>query len=144
MRPFAAIPALAAMLLAAAAVLLPATSHAQSQHQKVVIQVSEGDPANWNLALNNAENIQQALGKKNVTVEIVAYGPGLNMLKAESKVAARLNGAMDNNVALLACGTTMKKMKVIEADLAGGVKVVPAGVVHIMNRQREGWAYVRP
>jgi intracellular sulfur oxidation DsrE/DsrF family protein len=116
----------------------------KAELQKLVLQVSDNDPAKWNLALNNAENIQQALGKKNVIVEIVAYGPGLNMLLAESKVAPRLNGAMDNDVRLLACEVTMKKAKVSEADLAGGVKVVPGGVVHIMKRQREGWAYVRP
>jgi intracellular sulfur oxidation DsrE/DsrF family protein len=137
---------LALALLVGGLAFAPA-SHAQAgkaERHKLVLQVSDGDPAKWNLALNNAENVQQALGKDKVTVEIVAYGPGLNMLMAESKVAARLNGAMDNNVALLACATTMKKAKVTEADLAGGVKVVPAGVIHIMQRQREGWAYVRP
>lgn len=134
---------LAALLVAATAGCsqLPM---AQQERQQVVLQVSDADPAKWNLALNNAENIQQALGKDKVDVEIVAYGPGLGMLLAESKVAARLNGAMDSNVALLACATTMKKSKVTAADLAGGVKVVPGGVIHIMNRQQEGWSYVRP
>ena len=125
--------------------LAPAAAQAQQkEHYKLVLQVSDADPAKWNLALNNAENVQQALGKDNVTVEIVAYGPGLGMLKSDSKVADRLNGALDHNVALLACGTTMKKAKVTQADLAGGVKVVPAGVVHIMQREQAGWAYVRP
>lgn len=134
---------LAALLIAATAGCsqLPMT---QQERQKVVLQVSDADPAKWNLALNNAENIQQALGKNKVDVEIVAYGPGLGMLLAESKVAARLNGAMDSNVALLACATTMGKAKLTEADLAGGVKVVPGGVIHIMARQREGWAYIKP
>ena len=84
----------------------------------MVLQVSDSDPAKWNLALNNARNIQQDLGKGNVDVEIVAYGPGLGMLKRDSKVADRLAQALDNNV--------------------------DAGVVHIMKRQREAWAYVRP
>ena len=50
------------------------------EKQKVVFQVSDNDPAKWNLALNNARNIQQDLGKDNVAIEIVAYGPGLAML----------------------------------------------------------------
>lgn len=149
MKPTAAIPMLTALLLAASAALLPAPSHAQSSAQKserhkLVIQVSENDPAVWNLALNNAENVQEALGKDKVDIEIVAYGPGLNMLKDDSKVAARLNAALDHSVGLLACGTTMRKMKVTKADLAAGVKVVPGGVVHIMQRQNEGWNYIRP
>ena len=109
-----------------------------------VIQVSDNDPAKWNLALNNAQNMQAALGKDKVQVEIVAYGPGLNMLKAQSKVAARVNAAMDHSVDIVACGNTMKKMKVTKADLIGGSRVVPGGVIEIMKRQSEGWAYIRP
>ena len=109
----------------------------------VVLQVSDGDPKKWGLALNNAENIREALGKK-AKIEIVAYGPGLAMLKADSPVAGRLNGALDNNVELAACATTMKKMKVSKEDLVGGAVVVPGGVIEIMKRQAQGWAYVRP
>lgn len=110
----------------------------------IIIQVSDNDPMKWQLALNNAENVQEALGKDKVKVEIVAYGPGLNMLKADSKVAGGVNAAMDRNVEVAACGVTMKKMKVTKDDLIGGVTVVPGGVIEIMKRQSEGWSYVRP
>jgi intracellular sulfur oxidation DsrE/DsrF family protein len=110
----------------------------------VVIQVSEDNPKVWNLALNNAENLQQALGKDNVDVEIVAYGPGLKMLLGGSKVAARVNGAMDASVDIVACGTTMRKMKKTKADLIGGSRVVAGGVIEISDKQRAGWSYIRP
>lgn len=135
---------LATLLFAAAAILTPFASHAQGAKHHLVLQVSDNDPGKWNLALNNAENVQEAFGKDNVEVEIVAYGPGLHMLKADSKVAPRLNAALDQNVGLIACGNTMKKMKVGKADLAGGIQVVDGGLVHIMKRQKEGWNYVRP
>jgi len=111
---------------------------------RVVIQVSDNDPAKWNLALNNAQNLQQALGKDKVQVEIVAYGPGLNMLKANSKVAGRVNGALDQSVDIVACGNTMKKMKVAKSDLIGGTRVVEGGVIEISERQQQGWTYIRP
>jgi uncharacterized protein len=114
------------------------------QKQKVVFQVSDNDPAKWSLALNNARNVQQDLGKNNVEIEIVAYGPGLGMLKAESKVADRLAQALDNNVGLLACENTMTNTKVSRDEMYGGIAYVKAGVTHIMRRQREGWAYIRP
>lgn len=116
----------------------------QAEKRKVVIQVSDGDPAKWNLALNNASNVQTDLGKDKVAVEIVAYGPGLGMLKADSKVAPRLAQALDNNVGLMACENTMRNTKTTRADMYSGISYVDAGVVHIMNRQREGWSYVRP
>lgn len=114
------------------------------QKQRVIIQVSDNDPAKWSLALNNARNVQQDLGKNNVEIEIVAYGPGLGMLKAESKVADRLAQALDNNVGLLACENTMTNTKVKRDEMYGGIAYVKAGVTHIMKRQQEGWAYIRP
>ena len=121
-----------------------ASAGQQAQRYRVVLQVSDADPAKWNLALNNARNVQADLGKANVDVEIVAYGPGLAMLKGDSKVAGRLAEALDNSVGLMACENTMRNTKVTKADMYGGISYVDAGVVHIMKRQREGWAYIRP
>ena len=111
---------------------------------RLVLQVSDNDPAKWKLALNNARNVQEDLGRDNVEIEIVAYGPGLGMLKADSAVAGGLAGAMDNSVRLLACENTMTNTKVTRADMYGGIAYVKAGVTHIMKRQREGWSYIRP
>lgn len=112
--------------------------------QGVIFQVSDNDPAKWNLALNNARNVQADLGKDNVQIEIVAYGPGLGMLKADSKVADRLAGALDDSVGLIACENTMQNTKVTREQMYDGIAYVQAGVTHIMKRQREGWAYIRP
>ncbi len=112
--------------------------------QKVIFQVSDGDPAKWNLALNNARNVHAELGKDKVLIEIVAYGPGLGMLKAESKVEARLAQALEDNIGLIACENTMTSTKTTKEDMYSGISYVPAGVTHLMKRQREGWAYIRP
>jgi intracellular sulfur oxidation DsrE/DsrF family protein len=139
--------------LAAGLAFAPAASNAQSapkqvaqksERYKLVLQVSDSDPAKWNLALNNARNVQEDLGKQSVDVEIVAYGPGLAMLRSDSKVASRLAQALDNNIGLMACENTMRNTKVRKDDMYGGISYVDAGVVHIMKRQREGWSYVRP
>ncbi len=133
----------AAMLLA---LLAGGTTIAAGKDSKpgLVIQVSDNDPAKWNLALNNAKNVQQALGKDTVDIEIVAYGPGLNMLKFDSDVTGRLAEAEKSGVAIRACGTTMKAQKLTEKDLHSSAKIVPAGVVEIMNKQSAGWSYIRP
>ncbi len=138
-----------ALLIAAGLGFQSAPATAQSGGQKseryqLVLQVSDADPAKWNLAVNNARNVQTDLGAQNVDVEIVAYGPGLNMLKADSKVADRLAQALDNNIGLMACENTMRNTKVTKDQMYGGIRYVDAGVVHIMKRQRAGWAYVRP
>jgi uncharacterized protein len=87
---------------------------------------------------------QQELGKENVQLEIIAYGPGINMLKLESEVGGRLAEARDNGVVIIACGNTMKGQKLAPGDMHPAAKIVFAGVVEIMKRQKEGYAYIRP
>jgi len=77
-------------------------------------------------------------------VEIVAYGPGLNMLRNDSPVSAGLEDAQRDGVKLLACGNTMRMTNTAREDLNWLVDVVPAGIVEIMQKQNEGYAYVRP
>ena len=127
-----------------------AAAHAQStaaaspKPHKLAIQMSDNDPAKWNLALNNAKNVQDELGAANVEVEIVAFGPGIQMLKLDSAVNSRIGEATKAGIKVLACENTMRNLKVSKDDIAPSVGYVPAGVVHIMRRQTEGWAYLRP
>jgi hypothetical protein len=73
-----------------------------------------------------------------------AYGPGINMLKLESEVGGRLAEAKDNGVVIIACGNTMKGQKLAPGDRHPAARIVPAGVVEIIKRQKEGYAYIRP
>ena len=128
---------------AAAAPALAAQKTSAAKHS-VILQVTDRDTNRWQLALANARNVQTDLGADNVQVEIVAYGPGLDMLRSESTVAVGLAGALDASVRLIACENTMQNNKLTRDDMYSGVAYVQAGVTHIMKRQREGWAYIRP
>ncbi|MCA1926094.1 MAG: DsrE family protein [Thiobacillus sp.] len=130
-------------LLLLGAMGMPAASLAQDR-ARMVIQVSDNDPAKWNLALNNAKNIQKDIGKDRVDLEIVAYGPGIGMLKAESEVANRIQEAVDSGVQVMACENTMRNQKLNKADMNAKVGYVSSGVVEIMQKQQQGYAYLRP
>jgi len=123
---------------------LPTAADAQTPESRVVIQVSDADPGKWNLALNNAKNLQTDLGAKNVDIEIVAYGPGIGMLKADSVVGNRITEALGAGVKVIACDNQMRGQKLEMPDMLNGIGYVPAGVVEIMRRQQEHWAYLRP
>ena len=129
--------------LAAAAPMLMAQT-AGAKRNRIVIQVSDNDPAKWNLALNNAKNLQEDVGAANVDIEIVAYGPGIGMLKLESPTGSRIADAMKANVKVIACENTMRGQKLTRDDMLPAISYVPAGVTEIMKKQTEGWAYLRP
>ena len=134
----------AAATLAAAALAAPPLGAQALPANKLVMQVSDNDPAKWNLALNNAKNVQTDLGAQNVAIEIVAYGPGINMLKADSVAANRVAEAMGAGVKVVACENTMTNQKLAKDDMLNGIGYVKAGVVEIMQKQQAGWAYLRP
>jgi intracellular sulfur oxidation DsrE/DsrF family protein len=137
--------ALTHTILAAALLGRVMTVQAQDgKPHKVVFQVSDADPAKWNLALNNARNVQADLGADQTSIEIVAYGPGIGMLKMDSPTATRVAEALGKGVEIVACENTMRAMRLGREDMLPQIGYVPAGVVEIMARQKQGYAYVRP
>jgi intracellular sulfur oxidation DsrE/DsrF family protein len=120
------------------------TGAAADKKEHVILHVDENDPKVWNLALNNVKNLQAALGKDKVDIEVVVYGPGINMLKLDSEVGNRVNDTIAAGVPVVACQNTMKGMKLTKDDMLPTIGYVPGGVVEIMKKQTEGWAYVKP
>ena len=132
------------ILLLATLCMAPLTTAAQEVKTRLVVQVSDADPARWNLVLNNVKNVQDELGADKVVIEVVAYGPGIGMLKFDAPSNGRVLEAQQSGVRLLACENTMRNQKLVRADMHPNVSYVPAGVVQIIRRQQEGWAYLRP
>ena len=120
------------------------TAQNAAAKNKLVIQVSDADPKKWGLALNNARNVQQDLGRDLVEIEIVAYGPGIGMLKIDSEVGTRVSEAIGDGVKLVACENTMANQKLTRDDLLPRIGYAKSGVVEIIQKQQQGYAYIRP
>jgi intracellular sulfur oxidation DsrE/DsrF family protein len=116
------------------------------------MHVDENDPQLMNLTLNNASNVFKHYSDLNesVQIEIVTYGPGLHMLRSDtSPVKDRIEtiAATYDGISFQACGNTMANMKKKsgkDVPLLPQASIVPSGVVHLVQRQEEGWAYIRP
>jgi intracellular sulfur oxidation DsrE/DsrF family protein len=127
--------------------------HAKKPH-RVVIQVDQNDPAVMNLALNNATNaIEYYRGKgEEVDVDLVTYGPGLNMLRADtSPVQDRIKNLKDiafpSKIQFSACNVTrvgMEKKEGHPINMLPEAVMVPSGFVRVMELQEKGWSYIRP
>lgn len=133
--------ALAAVFMKAGAQPAPA---AGAKRHRLVVQMSDADPAKWNLALNNIRNVQDDVGAANVDIELVAYGPGVGMLKRDAAVNTRVAEAVKAGVKVVACENTMRGLKLTHEEMNPAIGYVPAGATEIMKRQGEGWAYLRP
>lgn len=106
----------------------------------VVVQVT-GDRADFKRALILASNMREVLHK--AKFEVVVYGANVKLLTAFSDEAPLIQKVLDEGIRVIACGRSLESEHVVEIDLAPGVTVVPFGAVHIVNRQKQGWQYIK-
>jgi uncharacterized protein len=140
-------------ILASALIALPVSSAQAEGTRCLVVHVPQASPAAFKQAVNIMNNIPKQLGPDNVRVELVAQGPGLKLLTKGSPETKRIESVivqgeetLGGGVQFSACGTTMagiKKRTGKAPELLKGVKVVPGGVVRVMELEEQGCSYIR-
>jgi intracellular sulfur oxidation DsrE/DsrF family protein len=115
--------------------------------ERVVIQVSDGDPKTWNQALNVVANMKANYAKRGTEseIQIVAFGMGIQMLKDDAVVANRVREAIKAGGAqMVACENSMGRFKLTKDMMMDGITYSETGVIYIIEKQREGWSAIRP
>jgi len=133
---------------------ISASSAADDKTHRVAIQIDQNDPQIMNLTLSNVINLIEYYRDKNedVEVDIVAYGPGLQMLRADtSPVQDRVKQLKDTvfpgKIQFSVCNNTKQAMEKAEGhaiSILADATIVPSGVAHLMELQEQGWSYIRP
>ena len=125
---------------------------AENKEHRLILQLNTNDAAAMNLALNNALNVTQYYKEigESVKIEVVTFGPGLNMLRDDtSPVKARIEtmALSTPEISYKACGNTQENMHKAEnkdIPIIPQAEVVKSGVIHIMQLEEQGWTYVKP
>jgi uncharacterized protein len=130
------------------------TAFAEGKPHRIAIHVDQNDPQVMNMALNNATNVIEYYRARNedVEIDVVAYGPGLHMLRADtSPVQDRIKHlkemASPGKIQFSACNNTKQGMEKAEGhaiSIVPDASIVPSGVIRLMELQEQGWSYVRP
>ena len=140
-------------LISTASAVDKKTQGSEKPH-RVAIQVDQNDAAVMNLALNNATNVIEYYRAKgeDVNVDVVTYGPGLHMLRADTspvkdRIKSLKDAAFPSKIQFSACNNTKEGMEKKEGQPVNVVSeavLVPSGVVRLMELQEKGWSYLRP
>ena len=121
----------------------------------MALQISDDTPDKMNAVLNVAANTARyytGIGEE-VEIHVVAFNAGLNMLRTDrSPVLARLKSMSESlpSVTFDACANTRENMarnegkKPDEIPLWTNAKVVPSGVVTLIELSEKGWTIIRP
>ena len=110
----------------------------------IVIQITQKTPLSENIVLHNVSNILKFYGPQQVETEVVAYGPGIDLIMKNNKHAAEVKKLTQQGVMFAACENTMHAMHITKAQLNESADPVPSGAVAIVKREQQGWQYLRP
>ena len=118
---------------------------------KVIFHIDEN--ARWQMLLGNVENLLGALGSGHMTVEVLANGEAVQKYaaalpgrddEADQSLAAKMASLHQEGVTFAACRNAMRANHLTEHDLHPFVVTVPAGVMELVTRQAQGYAYINP
>jgi hypothetical protein len=114
--------------------------------RRFVFPITKWNRDEINHVLGSANNVIKFYGVDNTEVVIVAYSQGIKSLLArrDTKIRKRVEALMTYDVEFIACGNTMKTLKIKKEELIDGVEVVTAGIVELIERQLRGYIYIRP
>lgn len=121
-----------------------ANQPAQPAKERVVLHLTDKDPYRWNIIYNNSMKAIAHWGADKIEVEVVANAGGIQMLKADSTFANRVDEMVKLGVKVVACEETMNDAKITKADMNPNIGYVAKGNLEIIRLQRAGWVYIKP
>lgn len=124
----------------------PITNRPFVEH-RLVLQLSDREAAKQAMVLSVAYNVIKAYGLDQIAIEVVTFGPGIDLLRANSTHRVKVDSLIAQDVRFSVC---MNTIETIERETGTPVALNPlaskvqAGVVRIMTLAEEGFTVVRP
>jgi len=146
------IRAIAAVLLIAAAVpgaraqQVPLQDKPFAEH-KIVLQLSDNDPRKQGLVISVANNLMKFYDPDKVAIEIVAFGPGIDLLRPENPNRKAVESLVAQGTRVDICLNTVDTLE-REAgkrpEFIAAATPVQVGVAQILFLTENGYTLVRP
>lgn len=117
---------------------------AQQKEHKIVFDFSKGDTASFSTMMRQLNNIVKATAG-NAKLEVVCYGPGLDMLMKERTTVEQQIEEFHGkyNVVFSACEASMQRRGIVKSQLLPQIVTVPLATLEISSKQQEGWSYLK-
>jgi len=143
---------IATLLLMTAAPMLRAQQAPPLQDKpfaehKIVLQLSDSDTKKQALVISVAYNLLKAYDPDKVAIEVVAFGPGIDLLRNESSNRKLVESLIAQGVRFDVCLNTVDT---VERETGKRPEIIPAatpvqvGVGQILHLTENGYTLVRP
>lgn len=127
---------------------LAASFSAQAQttsntNHRIVMQLSSKDTLVWKGLMNNLKHLKAAWGDS-VQIEVIAHGPGIEMLmKNKTTQQEKINAFSKRGIVFMACENTLKEKNISKESIIAASRFVPMGLGEIVHKQEQGWSYIK-
>lgn len=113
----------------------------------IALQLSDSDPKKERLVLSVASNLLKAYDPDKIAVEVVAFGPGIDLLRDTNEFRSLVDSLVTQGVRFSVCGNTLDT---IERETGKRPTLNPhaievqVGVGQILTLSENGYTIVRP
>jgi len=123
--------------------LAAGSANSQVKDYKIVFDITSKDTNVHKAVIRWCNEITAAY--PDAKLEVVYYGQSLEMVTQGKSVVANdvTRLASGKNVTFSVCSVAMKKWNIDKSQLLSGVTTVPDGIYQILQRQREGYGYIK-
>jgi intracellular sulfur oxidation DsrE/DsrF family protein len=114
---------------------------------RIVLQLSDNDPRKQTLVVSVAYNLLKLYGPDKAAIEVVAFGPGIDLLNPDNTNRKRVESLVAQGVRFDVCLNTVDT---IERETGKRPEFIPAatpvqvGVGQILALTENGYTLVRP
>ncbi|HRO98591.1 MAG TPA: DsrE family protein [Flavobacteriales bacterium] len=130
------------LLLLALPVLGSLKAQETPSKHRIVMQLVSGDTLVHKGLMRQLRNMLEAA--PTMQLEVVCHGPGMDLLMSDrSIVADKVKQFSERGIVFLACENTIKERNLDRSKVLPEAGYVKAGIIHIVERQEDGWSYIK-
>ena len=120
-------------------------AQANLKSYKVLFILDDSNPKKMEMILHNINNaLDDPRLKGKLHVELIAFGPGVELYKKTNHMDTMLLPLLKRGVILAECENTMKMKNISRDELWPFVSYVPSGTGEIIIHETQGWVGIHP
>lgn len=108
---------------------------------KVIFHIDE--LSKWELLLKNVSNLLHSIDIGECDVEVLANSEAVKFYILNTDITV-LKELSNKGVKFVACNNALNSYRIKKENLIDFIDIVPVGVLELINKQREGYAYIKP
>ncbi len=113
--------------------------------RKIVFSIDSIDDAKVNHVISTVNNVIKYYRPENTEVVVVVYSQGVKALrkKSDPNTRKRIEALMTYDIEFVACENSLRTLGIKKNELIDDLSFGTAGIVEIIERQLQGFIYIK-